>query len=212
MDTVKTGLTKTAARRELGLGEDQTTIGLLPGSRSAEISRLLPEMMRAAKIISQKIPDAQYVLPLADTLKEESVAGIIAPYGLNVKIVSGRTYDVIGCCDLALVTSGTATLETGLLGVPMVIIYKLSLFSAAIGSLIIDVRNIGLVNIVAGKTVVPELIQLDANGPRIASEALAILLNEGKKQEIIAELQSIRDRMGKPGAARRAAQIACDMI
>lgn len=212
VDTVKSNLTKSEARREFGLPENKTTIGLLPGSRSAEISRLLPEMLRAAKIISQTIPDAQYILPLADTLREETVRDILAASGLNVKIVAGRTYDVITCCDLALVTSGTATLETGLLAVPMVIIYKLSLFSALIGSLIIDVKHIGLANIIAGKTVVPELIQLDANAPRIASEALAILLNDEKKQEIITELQNIRAKMGKPGAARRAAQIACDMI
>ncbi len=212
MDTVKSDLTQSEARREFGLNEHKTTIGLLPGSRSAEISRLLPEMVYAAKIISQKIPDAQYILPLADTLREETVRGILAASGLNVIIVSGRTYDVIGCCDLALVTSGTATLETGLLAVPMIIIYKLSFFSALIGRLIIDVKHIGLVNIIAGKTVVPELIQLDANGPRIASEALAILLNEDKKQEIITDLRNIRAKMGKPGAARRAAQIACDMI
>jgi lipid-A-disaccharide synthase len=212
VDTVKTDLTKSEARREFGLDEQKTTIGLLPGSRSAEISRLLPEMLSAAKIISEKIPDTQYLLPLADTLREETVRGILAASGLNVKIVASRTYDAIGCCDLALVTSGTATLETGLLAVPMIIIYKLSFFSALIGSLIIHVKHIGLVNIIAGKTVVPELIQFNASGPRIASEALAILLNDEKKREIIAELLNIRAKMGKPGAARRAAEIACDMI
>lgn len=211
-DKVNTSLTPSQARLHFGLAEKQTTIGLLPGSRTAEISRLLPEMMKAAKIISQKIPDAQYILPLADTLREESVAAIIAESGLAVKLVSGRTYDVLAACDLAIVTSGTATLETGLMGVPMIIIYKMSLFSALIGKLIINPKHIGLVNIIAGKTVAPELIQLNANGPRIASEALAILLNEGKKQEMIAQLKDIRARLGEPGAAGRAAQIACDMI
>lgn len=211
-DTVKTSFTKSQARLHFGLSEKQTTIGLVPGSRTAEITRLLPEMMRAAQIISKNIPDAQYILPLADTLEEKTVAAIIAASGLSVKIVSGRTYDVLACCDLAIVTSGTATLETGLMGVPMIIIYKLSPFSAAIGRLIIKPQLIGLVNIIAGKAVVPELLQRDANGPRIASEALTILLNDEKKQEIIAELQDIRAKLGEPGAARRAAQIACDMI
>ena len=211
-DTVKTSFNQSQARLDFGLAEKQTTIGLLPGSRTAEISRLLPEMMKAAQIISKKIPDAQYILPLANTLREASVATIIAESGLAVKIVSGRTYDVLAACDLAIVTSGTATLETGLMGVPMIIIYKMSLFSALIGKLIINPKHIGLVNIIAGKTVVPELIQLNASGPRIASEALAILLNEVKKQEMIAQLKDIRARLGEPGAAGRAAQIACDMI
>lgn len=211
-DTVQTAYTKSQARIQFGLSEGQTTIGLLPGSRTAEINRLLPEMVKAAQIISQKIPDVQYILPLAGTLKEESVAGIIAAAGLAVKIVSGRTYDVLAACDLAIVTSGTATLETGLMGVPMVIIYKMSVFSALIGKLIINPRHIGLVNIIAGKTVVPELIQHKASGPRIASEVLSIILNPNKKQEIIRELNNLREKLGEPGAARRAAQIACGMI
>lgn len=211
-DKVKTSLTRSEARCHFGLAEERTTIGLLPGSRTAEINRLLPEMMDAAKLISKKIPDAQYILPLADTLREESVAGIIGASGLPVKIVSGHTYDALAACDLAIVTSGTATLETGLMGVPMVIIYKMSILSALIGKLIINPRYIGLVNIIAGKTVAPELIQLNATGPRIASETLAILLNPDKKQEMIRELHNIREKLGEPGAARRAAQIACDMI
>src|SRR4030042_107045 len=212
LDLVKTQFTKQEARQHFGLSGNKTTIGLLPGSRTAEIKRLLPEMMRAAQIISQKIPDAQYILPLADTLEEKEIAGIISSSGVTVKIVSGRTYDAISCCDLAIVTSGTATLETGLLGIPMVIIYRVSLVSALIGEIVINVKNIGLINIVACKTIVPELIQLNANGQRIAAEALDLLLNEPKSIEIIKELAAVRARLGSPGAARRAAQIACDMI
>jgi len=211
-DTAKTELTRSQARIRFGLAEHQTTLGLLPGSRTGEITKLLPEMIRAAQIISRTIPDAQYILPLADTLEEKIVTDCLASSGLNVRIVSGHTYDVIACCDLAIVTSGTATLETGLMEVPMIIIYKVSPFSALIGRLIIKPQHIGLVNIIAGKTVAPELIQGDAYGERIASEALAILLNDKKKQEIIADLQNIRNKLGEPGAARRAAQIACDMI
>ncbi|MEE9910663.1 MAG: lipid-A-disaccharide synthase [Deltaproteobacteria bacterium] len=211
-DTVKSELTRSGARLHFGLSEKQTTIGLLPGSRTAEITRLLPEMMKAAQIISLNIPDAQYILPLADTVEDKNVAAIIAASGIPVKMVRGRTYDVLACCDLAIVTSGTATLETGLMGVPMVIIYKMSLFSALIGKLFINPKYIGLVNIIAGKTVAPELVQLAATGPRIASEALAILLNEDKQQEISRELNNIRQKLGEPGAARRAAQIACEMI
>lgn len=212
LDMVRTNFSKSQARLHFGLSENKTTIGLVPGSRTAEITKLLPEMTRAAQIISRKVPDTQFILPLADTLEEKTVAGIIAASGMSVKIVSGHTYDVIACCDLAIVTSGTATLETGLLGIPMVIIYKVSLLSSLIGRMVINVKSIGLVNIIAGKTIVPELIQSDANGQRIAAEALAILLNETKRLEIIEELAAVRTRLGSPGAAGRAAQIACDMI
>jgi lipid-A-disaccharide synthase len=212
LDMVKTNFSKSQARLHFGLCENKTTIGLLPGSRTAEITKLLPEMMRAAQIISEKIPNTQFILPLADTLEEKTVTDIISGSGIEVEIVSGCTYDALSCCDLAIVTSGTATLETGLLGIPMVIIYKVSLLSALIGMMVVNFKNIGLVNIIAGKTIVPELIQLDANGQRIAAEALAILLNEAKRAEIIEELAAVRARLGSSGAAIRAAQIACDMI
>jgi lipid-A-disaccharide synthase len=158
------------------------------------------------------MPDIQFILPLADTLEEKIITEIISGFTVKVHIISGHTYDVISCADLALVASGTATLETALLGVPMIIVYKISLLSYIIGRLIVDVKNIGLVNIIAGKTIVPELIQSDASGERIAEEALAILTNGKKKQEIIKELEAIRTKLGEPGAAIRAAQIACDMV
>ncbi|OQB52709.1 MAG: Lipid-A-disaccharide synthase [Deltaproteobacteria bacterium ADurb.Bin151] len=211
-DTVKTLFTRSRARLHFGLSEKKTTIGLLPGSRSAEVARLLPVMIDAAKIISKQIQDAQYILPLADTLDEKTITAMLAESGINIKIISGQIYDVLACCDLAIVTSGTATLETGLMSVPMIIVYKVSLFSELIARMIIRQQHIGLVNIIAGKMIAPELLQRDANGPRIASEVLAILLNEDKKQEIIAQLNDIRTKLGEPGAAGRAAQIACDML
>ena len=212
LDLVKPHYSKQDSRKKISIAENKITIALLPGSRLSEITKLLPEMLRAAEILAQQIPDVQFVLPLADTLEEKTIAGTISVFNVKVKIIAHRTYDTISCADLAIVASGTATLETGLLGVPMIIIYKVSPFSALIGRMIINIQHIGLVNIIAGKTIVPELIQSDANGQRIASEALAILLNEEKRQEIVAQLADIRTKLGEPGAARRAAQIACNMI
>jgi lipid-A-disaccharide synthase len=212
LDMVKLNYSKQELRKKFGLAGDKITIGIMPGSRLSEVSKLMPELLQAAEILAQRIPNIQFVLPLADTLEETVVTEYISKSNLKIKVVSGHTYDVISCADLALVASGTATLETGLLGVPMVIVYKISLLSYVIGRLIVDVKNIGLVNIVAGKTIVPELIQGDASGKRIASEALAILTNKEKKQEIIKELEAIRAKLGEPGAAIRAAQIAYDMI
>jgi lipid-A-disaccharide synthase len=94
----------------------------------------------------------------------------------------------------------------------MIIVYKISLLSYFIGRLFVHVKNIGLVNIIAGKTIVPELIQGDASGMRIAAESLSILKNGERRQKMIKELEAIRARLGEPGAARRAAQIAHDMI
>ena len=212
LDMVKLNYSKQESRKKFGLSEDEITIGILPGSRTSEVRILMPELMRAAQILKREMPDLQFVLPLADTLEETSVTEIISGFNVKVKVVSGHTYDVISCADLALVASGTATLETALLGVPMIIVYKISLLSYFIGRLFVHVKNIGLVNIIAGKTIVPELIQGDASGKRIAAESLSILKNGERRQKMIKELEAIRARLGEPGAARRAAQIAHDMI
>jgi lipid-A-disaccharide synthase len=212
LDMVKLSYSKQESKKKFGLDEDKITIGILPGSRPSEVRKLMPELLRAAHILNQEMPDLQFVLPLADTLEEKSVTEIISGFHVTVKVVSGHTYDVISCADLALVASGTATLETALLEVPMIIVYKISLLSYLIGRLFVHVKNIGLVNIIAGKTIVPELIQNDASGENIAREALSILVNRERKQEMIRELSAIRAKLGEPGAAIRAAQIACDMI
>lgn len=212
LDLVKPHYSKQDSRKKIGIAENKTTIALLPGSRLSEVTKLLPEMLRAAEILVQKIPDVQFVLPLADTLEEKNISDISKSSPVKIKVIAGLTYDVISSADLAIVASGTATLETALLGVPMIIVYKVSPLSYLVGRLIINVKNIGLVNIIANKTIVPELIQKDANGEPVATAALAILTNEGRKLEIIRELAAIRAKLGSPGAARRAAQLALDML
>jgi len=212
LDLVKSTYSKQESRKIFNLDESKTTIGLLPGSRQSEVIKLLPEMLRAAEILAQKIQNLQFILPLAGTLEEKTVGDIVSGFTIKVKVISGQTYDAVSCCDLAIVASGTATLETALLGVPMIIIYKISSLSYFIGKLVVNVKNIGLANIIAGKTVVPELIQGKANAQSIAAEAVAILKSVERKKEMINELAAIRAKLGKPGAAIRAAQLALDML
>jgi len=212
LDLVKTNYSKAESRRKFDLPGNKITIGLLPGSRISEVEKLLPEMLQAAAILEQKIPDINFVLPLADTLEEKIISGIISLSGVKVNVIRGNTYDVISSTDLAIVASGTATLETALLGIPMIIVYKISPLTYFIGKMIVTVKNIGIVNIIAGKTVVPELIQDKAAGKHIADEALAILTNDERKLEIISQLAEIRSKLGNPGAAIRAAILACDML
>jgi lipid-A-disaccharide synthase len=212
LDLVKTKYSPQEARTKFGLKEGKTTVALLPGSRFSEVNNLLPEMLRAGEILAQHIQDIQFLLPLADTIEEKIITDIISRYALKVNIISGHTYDAISCSDLTIVASGTATLETALLGVPMIIIYKISSLTYFIAKFIVNVKNIGLANIIAGKTIVPELIQEDANGNRIAAEALDILTDVERKQEMIKELTAIRSKLGNPGAARKTAQLAYDML
>jgi len=212
LDMVKAGSSKQDLRKKFDLAQDKLTISILPGSRIAEIRKLLPELLRASEILKKEFPDIQFVLPLADTLDEKTVNEIIGRFNIEIKIISGQTYNAVSCADFALVASGTATLEVALLKVPMIIVYKVSLLSYVVGRLIVDVKHIGLANIIAGKTIVPELVQGDANGERIAREALAILKSEETKRKMIKELEIISAKLGEPGAAIRTAKLALDML
>jgi lipid-A-disaccharide synthase len=212
LDTVKTKYSRQEALEKFGLQEGATTVGLLPGSRDAEIARLLPVMMNAAEILVKKMPRVQFVLPLAETLERVFVENILRHSPVPVRIVQNDTYDAIELSDIVIVASGTATLETALLGKPMVIVYKVSPVSYYIGKKIINVEHIGLANIIAGKTIVPELIQDEANPERIATEVVNILNDPMRMRNIRLELDLIKEKLGGPGAADRAARLACDML
>jgi lipid-A-disaccharide synthase len=192
--------------------EGVTTVGILPGSRQSEVIRLLPVMLGAAQIIEEEIKPVQFVLPLADTLDMAFVSQIIAKYPVAVRLIPNEVYDVIGCTDIAMVASGTATLETALMETPMIIIYKVSAPSYYVGKMVIDIDNIGLVNIIAGKKIVPELIQFEASPENIAAGVMEILATKERMEGIKAELKKIRDMLGNHGAAERVARLAYDMI
>jgi lipid-A-disaccharide synthase len=139
------------------------------------------------------------------------VEKLIPPGFSALTIVAGKTYEAIAAASLAIVASGTATLETAILGKPMVIVYRLSYLSYWIGRLLVRVNCIGLANIVAGRKIVPELIQKEACGENIAAEALKILTNPLYREEMEAELADLRKKLGKTGAAVRVAQIALEL-
>jgi lipid-A-disaccharide synthase len=214
LDGINTKYHRNEAICRFDLREEGSIIGLLPGSRPGEVTKLLPEMLAAAGIIKQELPTAQFVLPLADTLDRDGMEEMIrsCQEKLNVKIIGNEIYEVLAVCDAAMVASGTATLETALIGVPMIIVYKISLFTYLMGRIFVNVDHIGLANIIAGKTVVPELIQQDVNPPRMAKEILAILNDVERKNRIKRELAGIREKLGAPGASRRAAHLAMEML
>jgi lipid-A-disaccharide synthase len=187
-DVVTSGCSRSEARSLFGLALDRKTVALLPGSRRKEIAYLLPDMLGAAKLLQGRFPDIQFILPVAPTLDRSLVTGYVDRSGVPVQIVDGQVYDVLRASDAAMVTSGTATLETGLMAVPMVIVYRMSRLSYLIGRLIIKVKDIGLVNIVAGRTVVPELIQDDATPERISAALEGVLADPQKHRQVTEEL------------------------
>jgi lipid-A-disaccharide synthase len=212
LDEVRKKYTRAEAFKRFSLREEATTVSILPGSRASEVARLLPEMLKACCILTQKLSPLQFVLPLAATVAQDFVRDILRQFPVKVNVIQDEIYDVIGVSDVAIVASGTATLETALLETPMVVVYKLSASSYAIGRRFISVEHISLANIIAGRTIVPELIQDEATPERIAAEVRELIVQKGKAREMKASLAEIRGKLGTPGASPRAAQIACDML
>ncbi|NWF55796.1 MAG: lipid-A-disaccharide synthase [Syntrophaceae bacterium] len=187
-------------------------ITLLPGSRHKEVKALLPEMVRAAEIMARERPGAGFLLALAPTIEKEEVEALLQPGGVRVHVVQGMTYQAIRAADLVWVASGTATLETAILGKPMVITYQVSPLSYWVGRAMVQVQWIGLVNIVAGRSLVPELIQKEARGERIAEETLKILDDEPYRRGMIQGILEVKRKLGSPGASQRVARMALEMI
>ena len=212
IDAVERKYTREEALKSFGLKEGPTTVGILPGSRYSEVMKLLPEMLKAAEILEERLPSIQFVMPLADTLNHDFVAGMVSQSSVDVEIIKDNTYDVIGLSDCAMVASGTATLETALIGTPMIIVYKISTLSYLIGRAVINVDNIGLVNIIAGKTVVPELVQADANPEKMADEVYDILTDGDRMNEMKRDLLDVSKKLGGPGASEKTARLAYEMI
>lgn len=212
LDTVKPSMAREEALRRFGLDPRKRTIGLLPGSREHEVERLLPALLCAAEILWEKIPNIQLILSLAPGLPLTAFSSHLAETSTPIKVVEGRIYDVMNVCDLLVTASGTATLEAALLEKPMVIVYKVSSFSYWIGRMLVHVKHIGLVNLVAGRRIVPELLQKEARPERIAEEALSIVNDPARYREMVEGLRDVRRRLGEPGATQRAAHIVYGLL
>jgi lipid-A-disaccharide synthase len=194
-------------RAELGLEAGRTTIAIMPGSRVPELRRLFPPMLEAAERIRQVHPDAQFVVPVAPTLRAEALRPFLAAHQtLEVKLVDGRAEQAVGASDAALVKSGTSTLETALMLRPMVVVYKLSWLSYLVGRLLVRIAHFALVNILAGRGIVPELLQGQASPERMAAEVNRLLGDRTAREAQLSGLREVRASLGEPGAPRRVAE------
>jgi lipid-A-disaccharide synthase len=195
-----------------GLDPARRTVLLLPGSREKEIHYLLGDMLGAARLLAERGP-YQFALALAPTVGRAAVAAAIAEAGVPVTLIVGDTYNVVAASDLALVASGTATLECALLETPMVIVYRVSPLTWTLARILVrGVRHAGMPNIVAGHQVVPELLQGAATPERIAAAAQSILEDPQRAAETVEDLRDVRRRLGRGGAARRAATMALELL
>ncbi len=199
-------------RDRFGLKVDDLAVALLPGSRSGEISQLLPDMLASAAQLRHKLPQCRFFLPLAPTAPVDLVEHFVAQAQVPVSIQQGQTYEILAAADIALVTSGTATLETALLGTPMIILYRVASLTYYVGRLLVRVPHIGMANLLAEEGLFPELIQHEVTPARITAATLEIVRDREKLARISAGLKRIRNRLGGPGASRRAAAVALELL
>jgi len=212
VDTIHPSMSRDEGAKFFGLDPNRQTIGLFPGSRRGEIRKLLPVILESARLLKERFPAAQFILPLAPGLDRQEIEQQLRLSGLEVTIAEGQVYDVIQLCDAIISVSGTVTLEIALMGVPMVIIYRVSPLTYEIGKRVVKVDHIGLCNIVAGERVVAELIQDEAEPVSIAGEIGRILTDPAYAAGIRSRLASVRGKLGSGGGAARVARLALSML
>ena len=210
VDTVKPSLSRKEAEELAGKRTGHPLILLMPGSREMEIQRLLPVMLDAVKILKQKRQELDFAIPRAATIAKEILEDSVRQAGLNIRLIEGHNYDVMSVADLAIVTSGTVTLEAAMCGLGCEILYKSSPVSFWIAKRVVKIPNIGLPNIVAGRQIEPELLQDDCTPENISSTALELLEPE-RFAKLQRDLQEVKEKLGEPGAVKRVAELVLRM-
>ena len=212
IDMVHPSRPREESREKYSLNAGVKTIGLLPGSRINEVNSLLDVMIQAAEKIRSELGSCQFLLPIADSINPDLIRQRLGANPLGIQLIQGETYDVMNSCDTLIIASGSATLEAGILGCPMVIVYKLNPLTHWLARLLIKIPLVGLVNIVAGEEVVPELIQHKVTAENISSEVLAILRTPEKEQAVRERLLKIRKSLGEPGVMKVVAKRIADFM
>jgi lipid-A-disaccharide synthase len=206
LDAVEKSYDRTALRARFGFSHDERVIGLLPGSRAHEVQALLPILIEAAEKLAHREPKTKFILAQASTIEDNLLQPLLRQGSLPVTLVKEQASEVMAVSDFVLVASGTATLQAAVVGTPMVLFYRTTAWEFWIASFFIRVKWIGLVNLVAGRSIVPELLQDEATGQRLYEEALRILEDRFVYDEMKRDLAKVREVLGEPGASKRAAE------
>jgi lipid-A-disaccharide synthase len=188
-----------------GLDPAQPILGLLPGSRRKEVAALMPVLLESLPRIRERVPNLQCLLAVAPSLPIEWFDTWCSDPSLGIHRIRGETTEILRASDGVVTASGTATLQAAICGTPMVIIYRLAPLTYLLGRLLVRINHIGLVNVVAGRGVVPEFIQGAVTPERIVESISPILLEPDLRDRIRKELAGVRERLGAPGASERAA-------
>lgn len=213
LDIVKPGLSKEEFIKKYGLSKERLKVALLPGSRKMEIENLLPALLSACEILNSHFKGRiEFIIAKEKNLSPGLYEHTIKDFGIKATIADGETYDVLNVSDFAIVASGTATLETAIIGTPLIIVYKTSFITSMLYYLVRRVPYLGLVNIIAGRELAPELLQSKVTPEKIARAALEIMTDEEKMTAMRRELGLIKDSLGSPGASLRAAKAILPLV
>lgn len=212
-DEASPTMSRGEALDRFGLKSDAKIIGLFPGSRRSEIARLMPALLETARLLRDRFPAAQFVLPVAPGLDRSMIESYVDDSAPPINILENQSiYDVTLVCDAIITASGTATLQIALMGTPMVIIYKVSWLSYWIARRLVTVKHIGLANIVAGKAIVREFVQNDVQPKSISDEIERLLTDQAYAENMRRELGGIVKTLGEGGGSRKTAQLALEII
>jgi lipid-A-disaccharide synthase len=196
--------------RRMGLSPERPVVALLPGSRRNELREILPGLVDAGRLIQQAIPEVQFIVARAPHLHDELFAPLQALASAPKIVVEGQTDQVLGEADVAIVASGTVTVQAALHECPMVVVYRLSPVTYALGRRFVLVDTFAMANLVAGRRVVPELIQDQFTASAVADEAIGLVGDAGRREKMRADLRTVKAALGGPGASARAARIVLD--
>lgn len=200
LDTVKITLPSEQVYKLLNLDKQKPIIGLVPGSRNNEIKFILPTILQSAELIKQSIPECQFVLPLASSLDIKQIQQFLQTYKhLDIRLIQNQTYNTLNICKAIIATSGTVTLEIALLGIPLIVVYKLTQISYWLTKLLIKIPYISLCNIVAEKSIVSELVQHQATPKNITYAVLKLLNDQEYYKNTQIELNNIRNKLAGNG-------------
>jgi lipid-A-disaccharide synthase len=211
MDIMKLTMDREEVFARFGFRPEGRLIGLLPGSRNREVNALLPVMLDAAERIADAIPGAQFFLPKAPTLDDELIQRHLEKSRVEVKVLDSFRYNIRAAADFALVASGTATLETGLLGCPMAILYKVSPVTYFLGKRLSRVPYVGLINLVAEEKIVAEFLQHECTAENASEHAIRNLSDDDELSRTRSKLAQVREKIGGPGASLRVAEVVCEV-
>lgn len=215
LDTVGNKLSRNEFCDRYGLNYSSKIIGILPGSRSKEITKLLPLFLEAGVFLAEKNQaELQFLIPKAPTISENDLNEGVEPYKsrLNIQIITEDRYELMAACDVVAAASGTVTLELLLLDTPMVVAYRLSPLTFRLGRILVKIKYFSLVNLIAGKEIVPELLQDAATPEKIGELMNELLFDQEKAAEMKKEFTVVREMLGRPGASMKAAKLALSVI